>query len=226
MTLWWPPESQVIFDAENGVWGARYITAELNDPTSRRCYNPCLADKSQKVARLMWAQNLFGFQKKRRVNTTVRDKGRRVFSDLVNRDFNACAANRVLVGDITYLAIAAGTNMYLATAIDCFSRKLVGFAIADHMHTELVEKPSKTLPTCEEVLTVRFSTQITEASTLHRSSRQQACAWAFPSRWARWEPERTWRGTRRFELSINAVSKPESRRKSHALACRRVVWCS
>lgn len=49
----------------------------------------------------MRAQNLFAFQKKRRVKTTVRDKGRRVFADLVNRDFTACAANRVLVGDIT-----------------------------------------------------------------------------------------------------------------------------
>src|SRR5699024_9567392 len=42
-------EIQAIFDAENGVWGARRITAELNDPhTSRRCYTPCQADQSQK----------------------------------------------------------------------------------------------------------------------------------------------------------------------------------
>lgn len=58
----------------------------------------------------------------------------------MNRDFTACAANRVLVGDITYLPIADGANMYLATVIDCFSRKLVGFAIANHMRTELVEE--------------------------------------------------------------------------------------
>ena len=54
----------------------------------------------------------------------MRDKGRRVFADLVNRDFTACAANRVLVGDITYLPIADGTNMYLATVIDCFPANL------------------------------------------------------------------------------------------------------
>lgn len=63
-----------------------------------------------------------------------------MFAVLVNRDFTACAPNRVLVGDITYLLIADGTNMYLARAIDCFSRKLIGFAIAAHMHTELVEE--------------------------------------------------------------------------------------
>lgn len=87
----------------------------------------------------MRSQGLFGFHKKRSVKTTVRDKGRRVFADLVNRDFTACAANRVLVGDITYLPIAGGTNMYLSTALDCFLRKLVRLAIADHMRTELVE---------------------------------------------------------------------------------------
>ena len=134
-------EIQAIFDAENGVWGARRITAELNDPTHRDgATTPAKRINRKKVARLMQAQNLSGFQNKRRVKTTVRDKGRRVFADLVNRDFTACAPNRVLVGDITYLPIADGTNMYLATAIDCFSRKLVGFAIADHMRTELVEE--------------------------------------------------------------------------------------
>ena len=62
-----------------------------------------------------------------------------VFADLVKREFTAPAANRVLVGDITYLPIADGSNMYLASVIDCYSRMLVGFAIAEHMRTELVE---------------------------------------------------------------------------------------
>lgn len=42
------------------------------------------------------------------------------------------------VGDITYIPIADGTNLYLATVIDLYSRKLAGWAIADHMRTELV----------------------------------------------------------------------------------------
>ena len=42
-------------------------------------------------------------------------------------------------GDITYLPIADGSNLYLATVIDCYSRCLTGWAIADHMRTELVE---------------------------------------------------------------------------------------
>ena len=46
--------------------------------------------------------------------------------------------NRKYVGDITYLPLADGSNLYLATVIDCCSRKLAGWAVADHMRTELV----------------------------------------------------------------------------------------
>lgn len=68
-------EIQAIFDAENGVWGARRITAELNDPTHRDgATTPAERINRKKVARLMPAQNLFGFQNKRRVKTIVRDK--------------------------------------------------------------------------------------------------------------------------------------------------------
>lgn len=138
----------------------------------------------------MRAQNLFGFQKKRRVKTTARDKGRRVFADLVNRDFTACAANRVLVGDITYLPIADGANMYLATVIDCFSRKLVGFAIANHMRTELVEEALENASHLRGGLDGAIFHS--DHGSVYTSSqfRQHASAWALPSRWARWEPAR------------------------------------
>lgn len=58
--------------------------------------------------------------------------------DLLKRDFTAEAPNQRYVGDITYLPIATGVNLYLATVIDCYSRKLVGWSIAEHMRTELV----------------------------------------------------------------------------------------
>lgn len=58
--------------------------------------------------------------------------------DLVNRNVTATGPNQVYVGDITYLPCKAGKNMYLATVIDVYSRKLVGHALAEHMRTSLV----------------------------------------------------------------------------------------
>lgn len=94
----------------------------------------------KRVAGLMKATGLVGYTRGRKVKTTVADEHPRVFADLVNRRFRAGAVNEVYVGDITYLPIADGSNMYLATVIDCFSRRLVGFAIADHMRTSLVQE--------------------------------------------------------------------------------------
>jgi transposase InsO family protein len=59
--------------------------------------------------------------------------------DRLGRDFTAAAPNRRYVGDITYLPVEDGSFLYLATVIDLYSRRLVGWAIADHMRTDLVE---------------------------------------------------------------------------------------
>ncbi len=63
--------------------------------------------------------------------------------DLLKRDFTAQAPNQRYVGDITYLPLADGQNLYLATVIDCYSRRLVGWSLADHMRTSLVEDALK-----------------------------------------------------------------------------------
>lgn len=57
--------------------------------------------------------------------------------DLVRRDFTAQIAGAKLVADITYVHTWQGW-MYLATVIDCYSKAVVGWAVADHMRTELV----------------------------------------------------------------------------------------
>lgn len=57
--------------------------------------------------------------------------------DLVDRDFTADAPGVKLVGDITYVPTWQGW-LYLATVIDCFSRKIVGYAMADHYKTSLI----------------------------------------------------------------------------------------
>jgi putative transposase len=57
--------------------------------------------------------------------------------DLLQRDFTADRPGIKFVGDITYIHTWQGF-LYLATVIDCYSRKVVGWSIADHMRTDLI----------------------------------------------------------------------------------------
>ena len=123
---------KAIFDDENGLYGAKRIAASLNDDTD---FGPI---NHKKVARIMKSMGLKGFSKRRRCITTRRKPGHRVMPDLVGRTFTADEPNRVYVGDITYLPCKGGKNMYLATVIDTYSRRLAGYALADHMRVSLV----------------------------------------------------------------------------------------
>jgi transposase InsO family protein len=118
---------------DDKAYGAPRITAELNDgaPPQKRVNH-------KRVARLMAEHGIAGIKLRRRVRTTVPEPADAKAPDLVKRDFTAEAPNRKYVGDITYLPLADGSNLYLATVIDCCSRKLAGWAVADHMRTELV----------------------------------------------------------------------------------------
>ncbi|WP_153014920.1 IS3 family transposase, partial [Corynebacterium simulans] len=123
---------KTIFDDEHGLYGAKRIAASLNDDMD---FGPI---NHKKVARIMKSMGLKGFTKRRRCITTRRKPGHRVMPDLVGRKFTADRPNHVYVGDITYLPCKGGKNMYLATVIDAYSRKLVGHALADHMRVSLV----------------------------------------------------------------------------------------
>ncbi|WP_430623127.1 IS3 family transposase [Brachybacterium equifaecis] len=116
------------------AYGAPRITADLNDgvPAAGRVNH-------KRVARVMREHELAGIRLRRRVKTTIPDQSGRKFPDLIERDFSIGEPNRRYVGDITYLPIADGSNLYLATCIDLGSRKLAGWQVADHMRTELVE---------------------------------------------------------------------------------------
>ncbi len=124
---------------EDKAYGAPRITAEINDgkPAGERVNH-------KRVERVMRENGIVGYRKRRRIRTTVPEPADRKHPDLVRRDFTATEPNSVYVGDITYLPLAVpgvdgrGKNLYLATVIDCYSRKLVGWAIADHMRVELV----------------------------------------------------------------------------------------
>ena len=121
-----------IFDDEHGLYGAKRIAASLKEDPA---YTPT---NHKKVARIMKSMGLKGFSKRRPCITTRRKPGHRVMPDLVGRTFTADEPNRVYVGDITYLPCKGGKNMYLATVIGTYSRKLAGYALADHMRVSLV----------------------------------------------------------------------------------------
>jgi transposase InsO family protein len=122
----------------DNTYGAPRITAELNDaaPEAERVNH-------KRVARVMRTVGIAGYRRRRRVRTTVADPANQKVPDLLGRDFTAVAQNTKYVGDITYLPLAAGGNLYLATVIDCCSRRVAGWAIADHMRTELIEDALK-----------------------------------------------------------------------------------
>lgn len=123
---------RVVHDEDN-TYGAPRITAELNDgvPDGERVNH-------KRVARVMRSNGIAGYRRRRRVRTTTPDPANQKVPDLLKRDFTATQINTRYVGDITYLPLASGGNLYLATVIDCCSRRVAGWAIAEHMRTDLV----------------------------------------------------------------------------------------
>ena len=88
-----------------------------------------------RVARLMRAAGLVGRPPKRFRRTTIADP-QVLAEDLVQRQFEASAPDQLWFGDITYLRTGEGW-LYPAIILDAYSRKVVGWAMADHPRTEL-----------------------------------------------------------------------------------------
>ena len=92
----------------------------------------------KRIARLMRAAGLIGASRRRgAIVTTRRDKEARPASDLVDRDFTAFRPNQLWVADITFVPTASGF-LYLAVVLDAWSRKIVGWSMANYLRTELV----------------------------------------------------------------------------------------
>lgn len=93
----------------------------------------------KRVARLMREHDLVGRKRGRRhPGTTRRNPAAVPAPNVLNQDFSAQAPNRKWVTDITYIDTAEGW-LYLAPVLDLYSRRVVGWAMADHMETPLVE---------------------------------------------------------------------------------------
>ncbi|SEG91774.1 Integrase core domain-containing protein [Thermomonospora echinospora] len=116
--------------AFDGTYGSPRVTAELRGQGLRINH--------KRVERVMRCFGIVGVHLRRKVRTTVPEPDAAPVPDLLRREFTAPAPNRKYVGDITYLPIAGGEFLYLATVLDLGSRRLAGWSIADHMRTELV----------------------------------------------------------------------------------------
>jgi len=113
----------------DGTYGTPRIHAEL------RAGGDHVGGK--RVARLMRAAGLAGVSRRRWTCTTRRAERVRPAPDLVDRDFSSDGPDQLWVADITYVPTWAGF-LYLAIVLDAFSRRVVGWAMANHLRTQLV----------------------------------------------------------------------------------------
>jgi putative transposase len=118
-----------LFAASGGTYGYRRLHAALVRGGEQ------VGDEL--VRRLMRELGLVACQPRPWRATTLRGTATAVAPDLVRRDFIAAAPGEKLVGDITYIRTWEGW-LYLATVIDCYSKEVIGYAMADHMRTELI----------------------------------------------------------------------------------------
>lgn len=121
---------QDVYDQSRGTYGWPRVHRALRDDGVHA--------SRKRVARIMRQRGLIGRCRRRWITTTVSDPDV-VAVDLLKRTFGpgTVELDRVYVGDITYIRTWEGW-LYLATVIDLASRRVVGWAMADHMRAELV----------------------------------------------------------------------------------------
>lgn len=120
---------QALFNAHHGTYGYRRLHAALVRGGEQA--------SPELVRRLMRRLGLVACQPRPWRKTTITGEEPATAPDRVARDFTATEPGTKLVGDITYVRTWAGW-LYLATVIDCFNKEVIGYAMADHMRTDLV----------------------------------------------------------------------------------------
>ena len=125
---------QAAFDLGRGTYGVRRVQQVL-----ARSADPEVASASEKLVRSVMAERGLKACQPRAYKTTTQPDPDATGqpADLVGRDFTAEQPGTKLVGDITYIRTWSGW-LYLATVIDCHTRQVVGWSMADHMGTSLI----------------------------------------------------------------------------------------
>lgn len=121
---------RTVYLGSHETYGAPRVHADLREQGEHH--------SRKRIARLMREAGLVGASHRRGGPvTTRRDQEARPAPDLVDRNFVAEAPSRLWVADITYVPTASGF-LYLAVVLDAFSRRIVGWAMANHLRAELV----------------------------------------------------------------------------------------
>ena len=113
----------------NGTYGAPRIFQDLREVG--------VHISKKRVARLMRQANICGVSRRKGILTTYRSITDEKAPDLVKRDFRVDKPNKLWVADITYIKTWSGF-LYLSVVLDAFSRRVVGWAMASHLKTQLV----------------------------------------------------------------------------------------
>jgi putative transposase len=120
-----------IWTKSRGTYGSPRVWAELR-------LGQDISVSRKRVERLMRQAGIEGvYRRRRRHGTTRRDPHPLPSDDLVNRRFTVDRPDRLWVADITEHSSVEG-KVYLAVVIDAWSRRVIGWSIADHLRTELV----------------------------------------------------------------------------------------
>ena len=127
---WLIEKIKLVHGENRGVYGSRRVTAELR-------LGEGIVVSRKRVQRLMRHAGLSGGVARKRGRTTIRVPGVRVADDLVERRFRPAGPDVLWVADITYLRNWEGW-VYLAAVQDAYSRRIVGWSMAEHMRSELV----------------------------------------------------------------------------------------
>jgi putative transposase len=142
-------EIEVVFTESRRTYGYRRVHAAL----ARKGVHA----GPELIRVLMRELDLVPVQPRPRHVTTVRAPDAHATPDLIGRDFTADRPGEKLVGDITYIPTGQGWS-YLATVIDCATRKIIGWATADHMRTGLV---------CDAITMATNNTTLADNTVFH-----------------------------------------------------------
>ena len=141
------------FEAGRGTYGVRRVHAILT-----RCTDPEVASASIDLVRaIMREEGLAACQPRGYKVTTEQDPDADPIHNRLHRDFTADTPGAKLVGDITYIKTWEGW-LYLATVIDCCTKQVLGWSMADHMRTDLI---------CDALTMAATRHQLAEGAIFH-----------------------------------------------------------